>query len=292
MSDPDRSLSPADRIVAAYLVLTLPLLFLVDIPDRERWLMIAVHPAVVLGVFALRRSRFSGTRVGRILLDFYPLVFFGYLYAEVAVLNRAFFPDEYLDRIIIDAEQALFGAQPAMDFRRVAPWPGVAEYLQFCYFSYYLYTPSLALTIYIFHGRRDYHAALGTLALTYLVGFLLFVFVPVGGPYYEFPRMNPNDFGWIMPRIVQTVLNQGSAIGTAFPSSHVSIGTTVWIMAMRYNRPLAVALTFVVPGMALGAVYGGYHYAIDAMAGAVLGILVCTVGHHYVRRAAVALYPS
>jgi membrane-associated phospholipid phosphatase len=59
----------------------------------------------------------------------------------------------------------------------------------------------------------------------------------------------------------------------------VSISVTVWIMAMRYHRGLALALAAFVPAMAAGAVYGGFHYLLDIAAGAVLGIAAGVWGH-------------
>ena len=284
---PDRALSPADVLTVLYLGLTLPLYLLVGDTSPAAMLGAFLHPVVMLLVVTGRWTGFAGTRVGKWVYDLYPLVLFAFLYTEVAGLNRAFLPDGYHDGAIIALEQQLFGGQPSRTWREVLPLRPVGEYLAFCYFSYYLYTPLMVFGIRFRRGRFDLHAALGTLALSYYLGFVIFVLFPVAGPYYEFPRMDTT--GWIMPRVVQFVLDQSSAVGTAFPSSHVSIAVTVWIMAMRYHRPIAWLLALVIPGMALGAVYGGQHYLTDVLAGAVLGTLSGTVGHDVIRRAMAAV---
>jgi membrane-associated phospholipid phosphatase len=45
----------------------------------------------------------------------------------------------------------------------------------------------------------------------------------------------------------------------------------VWISAWRLARPLFWILALVVPGLAVGTVYGGFHYAVDTIAGAAIG---------------------
>jgi len=39
---------------------------------------------------------------------------------------------------------------------------------------------------------------------------------------------------------------------------------------------------FLVPALALGTIYGGYHYATDVIAGLLLAVLVGTLGHRWV----------
>jgi membrane-associated phospholipid phosphatase len=62
----------------------------------------------------------------------------------------------------------------------------------------------------------------------------------------------------------------------------VAVSTATWIMAMRYQVHVGRVYFFLVPALALGAVYGGYHYATDVAAGALLGIAVGTWGHRLV----------
>jgi membrane-associated phospholipid phosphatase len=285
--DPDpRDLSPSDVLTVLWLAISLPLYILVGDVSIKSMIWAFSHPVLMFLIVGGRWSGFAGTRVGRVVFDFYPLILFAFLYTELAWLNRAFHPEVYFDQAVIALEQSLFGTQPAMTFREAWPWRPFGEYVQFCYFSYYAYTPLMVLGILLHRGRFALHASLGTLSLSYYLGFVVFILIPVAGPYYEFARMDTE--GWFMPHLVQFMLDQGSAVGTAFPSSHVSIATTVWIMCMRYNKRLAWVFAFLVPGMAVGAIYGGQHYLIDVLAGAVVGILSSTLGHAVIRRSMIA----
>jgi membrane-associated phospholipid phosphatase len=45
------------------------------------------------------------------------------------------------------------------------------------------------------------------------------------------------------------------------------------LVAWTTQRALALMMAPVVLGMAIGAVYGGFHYLSDVLAGALLGVL-------------------
>jgi membrane-associated phospholipid phosphatase len=67
------------------------------------------------------------------------------------------------------------------------------------------------------------------------------------------------------------LLAAGSSRGTAFPSSHVAASVVASLCALRFQRPLGVAVAASTVGLALGTVYGGFHYAVDALAGGIVG---------------------
>ena len=77
-----------------------------------------------------------------------------------------------------------------------------------------------------------------------------------------------------MPPLVHWVLRHGSSVGTAFPSSHVAVAVTVLLLARNYGRTAFLCLLALVPGLAVGAVYGGFHYAVDTVAGTLLALIV------------------
>ena len=72
------------------------------------------------------------------------------------------------------------------------------------------------------------------------------------------------------------MLDRGDSWGAAFPSSHVSAAVVAAICALRYCRPLGLALAPLTLGLVLSVVYGQFHYAVDALAGLFVagGVLV------------------
>jgi membrane-associated phospholipid phosphatase len=70
------------------------------------------------------------------------------------------------------------------------------------------------------------------------------------------------------------LLEAGSARGTAFPSSHVAVAVVQSAFALKYQRRVGWVATVATILIGCGAVYGGFHYATDVIAGAALGLAV------------------
>jgi membrane-associated phospholipid phosphatase len=189
-------------------------------------------------------------------------------------LNQLIHPGVFFDADILELEERLFGGQPSRDLYARHGSRLLGEYLNLGYFSYYFLVPVLAGTLWLRRPLVELEKALGAICTVFYVSFLFFIFYPVAGPYYEFPHPPAEGVGYYLPHVTRWLLDRGSSVGAAFPSSHVAVSTVVWIMAIRYCRPLALVYLFLVPALALGAINGGYHYATDVVAGAILGILI------------------
>ena len=273
------SLRPVDVFTIAYLAFGLVLLVFFPGRPENAPLLALLHALGIAAIVLARRFRLDRTAIGGLLLDFYPLPLFGLFYTEAGILNRILHPDAFFDAALIRFEEEFFGNQPSQDLHRSLPWLPLGEYLHAGYLSYYFLVPVVAFSIRFGRGRLAYDRAVASIALAFYISFLFFVAIPVKGPYHVFTADPPAVYGYWMPKAARWIVDRGSSIGTAFPSSHVSVATATWIMAMRYHRPVAVVYLFLVPALAVGAVYGGFHYATDIAAGALLGILAGTLGH-------------
>jgi len=282
------TLSVTDLYFVTYLALSLPVFFLVPADTPGRLGYAAAHAVALVAIVLARRMGLARSKAGGWILDLYPLPLLGLLYSSVAVLNRVIVRQGYLDAHMIAFEAKVFGGQPSETWRVAWPWPLLSEYLHLAYFLYYTYFASLLFTLMALKRRDALRIAVATVSLNYMVNFVLFCLIPVTGPYWQFPRLDPTEYGYFVPRLVHWIVSHGSALGTAFPSSHVSVSVAVWIMAMRYARRLAIVLAFFVPAMAVATVYGGFHYATDMIAGALLGIVGGTLWHSVSVRIAAA----
>ena len=70
------------------------------------------------------------------------------------------------------------------------------------------------------------------------------------------------------------ILAAGSSRGAAFPSSHMAVTVAQTVMAFRWQPKLGAILALVSLLVGVGAVYGGFHYGVDMIAGALLGLVV------------------
>jgi membrane-associated phospholipid phosphatase len=179
------------------------------------------------------------------------------------------------DARVLAWERAVFGpASPAAALARRWPHRWLSELLHLGYLSYYLviYLPPLALWA---RGRRPAFAASAfTVLLAFVACYAVFVPFPVQGPWYTWPHPAAVPDGPARAA-VERLLAAGSSRGTAFPSSHVAVSVAQTLalgrVAPRLAAPAAVASVL----LAVGTMYGGFHYGVDVVAGVGVG---CVVG--------------
>ena len=173
------------------------------------------------------------------------------------------------DPLVVEWEGALFPSYPSVTL--ALQWHGAAlsELLHLAYASYYLlvYLPPIALYL---RGRRDaFVSTVLALTVVYGVCFVTYAFFPVDGPRYLVGAAAAPE-GPIRS-FVLTLLDRGSSRGTAFPSSHVAASVVSALCALRFQRAVGVAVTVATAALTISTVYGGFHYAVDALVGVILG---------------------
>ena len=204
-------------------------------------------------------------------------------------------PVVYHDPAIARVEAFLFGGQPAFEWAGASPSLALSEILHACYACYYpmIYAAPALLWLGI-TGRdrtaelraRDFGETVLALEACFFVCFFVFAMFPVQGPrYLGVPAGIPDG---PVRRMVLFLLQTGSSRGAAFPSSHVAVTVTQVAMAIKFQRGVGWASLVIAVGLALGAVYGGFHYAVDAIAGALLGVAVVPLAGAFRRRADLA----
>jgi membrane-associated phospholipid phosphatase len=151
------------------------------------------------------------------------------------------------------------------------PSRALSELLHAGYLSYYalIYAPPLLL--YLRGDREGFQRVSATLIAAFAVCFAVFIVFPVAGPRYLWPAPPGIPDGPVR-RTALALLTAGSSRGTAFPSSHVAVAVTQTLLALSLQRRVGVVVLVLTALLALGAVYGGFHYAVDVLAGAGVGM--------------------
>lgn len=158
-------------------------------------------------------------------------------------------------------------------------------------FGYMAYVPLLLLVTVALLGadRPGTRGAAETyirhVCLAWAICYVIFLAIPVLGPRMVFPTLQDTRLG-TGPFSALARLNQerGMIRGGAFPSAHVAATVIAcWHAWRRARRILWIAL---VPALTLvgGAVYLGYHYAVDVVAGAAVAVTVVALEPVLVRR--------
>jgi membrane-associated phospholipid phosphatase len=265
-STADRAIRIAGALTVAHLALgTAPMTMYVRASGNAGPL--AAHLAVLLlGALVLG----SAGPMLRPLRDWLPLVCGPFLYVElrwlIAGVGRP-----HADVIVQGWERALFPGTPAATWAAAMPIRWASEALHLAYASYYLLVYLPPVILYARGRRGDYATTLLALTVVYALCFAAYLFFPVDGPRFLVgPAAAPD--GPIRAFVLQ-LLEAGSSRGTAFPSSHVAASVVASLCALRVQRAVGIVVALLTVGLALATVYGGFHYAVDALAGAIVGVV-------------------
>ena len=215
-------------------------------------------------------------RAPQLLRDWLPLCFLPFLYLEarwpLAGIGRP-----HSDSIVQAWEALVFPSDPSGTLAVRLPGVALSEALHAAYLSYYglLYLPPLVL--YLRESRAAFAETMLALAVAFGVCFTTFLLFPVDGPRFENgAALAPNG----PVRTLTLALLQGASTrGTAFPSSHVAASVVVTICALRFVKPMGYLLVALTAALMAATVYGGFHYAVDVVAGLLVGMLAVLLAH-------------
>ncbi len=214
--------------------------------------------------------------------DWLPLIFFVSVFEEVSFLSLAF-RGSWQNPTLIAWESAMFAVPPAEWLHHYsAPW--FTELLEFGYLTFYPLYPAVAGVLWVTRKRPRYSGAFRRLTDSLSVGYAVCY-----ATYLLFPTRSPSNEAGLdsvsVPRpggpfhsLVQSIQGQAGVHGNAFPSAHIMLAVIVLVFTFRYLPRFSPWLLACVILMCVGAVYDGYHYALDIFAGALLGILIGAFG--------------
>lgn len=170
-----------------------------------------------------------------------------------------------------------------MQWIRRRPRPWLSWVLHGGYLAYYPIIVGAPLGLQASGRREGMQRALTAIMATFYLCYLTFLLFPVVGPRHAFPPADNSATRTAIARLTGRFLHRVAAWGAAFPSSHVAVSATATAAAFREWRGLGFALTAPTTLLALGAVYGQFHYAVDVLAGLAVAAVV-TIGSRWRRR--------
>ncbi|MBU3698550.1 MAG: phosphatase PAP2 family protein [Candidatus Kapabacteria bacterium] len=206
------------------------------------------------------------------------------------------------DDLLIRADRMLFGIDPTVWLQRHA-FPALTEFLQICYFLFYLMPVTHALDLW-FRGDVDrvIHFA-RLMSFVFFVSYLLYFALPAIGPRFtlhDFSALNNELPGVWLTETLRSIVNIGGGVvsGTAdpasvvnrdcMPSGHTMLTLVNIILAFRNRSRFRYLFLVLGSGLIFATVYLRYHYVIDLIVGALLVILCIPLESHvdkYIRKA-------
>jgi membrane-associated phospholipid phosphatase len=239
-------------------------------PAYVVWNLCAIAAIVLL-------ARKCGDSVGwEFAHDWLPLVLFTTVFEEVSFLSLAIRSD-WQNHYILALESWMFGVSP-MEWMHAHARSWLIEFLEFGYFAFYPLYPIVGGLFWAWRERAAFAGAFRKLTDCLSVGYVICY-----ATYLLFPTQSPANragvqqigsaHGGIFQHLVRMVQNHAGVHGNAFPSSHIMLTFVVLMFAYRFLPRAASWLLIPILLMCVGAVYDGYHYASDVIAGGLIGII-------------------
>ncbi len=276
-----------DRLLAGY-GLIVASVALTRLDHQGAGNILAAHLGLVLLAFLAARAPTTG--LSGVLRASYPVFILTGLYASLDILIGRGAPT--WDAPLLALEESIFGNQPARDWWRASPSAFWSTVLHAAYFSYYFIVPLPVLVLLLQRRGREVEPYLNGVVATFLTCYLIYLFFPVSGPYYQWPHPDGAFVDNAPARWVYAALAQGSSYGAAFPSSHVAATVAATIGAWAASRTLGVVLAVPTLLLTVGVVYTQMHYVVDSAAGVLVGIAVPLLVARHAKGAAIAGRPS
>ena len=192
------------------------------------------------------------------------------------------------DGVLEDVDRALwFGHDPAAVLHDLLGTGAAAHFLSFVYIAWIVFVP-FSLVVALVWSRDAMAGAwyVTAIAVDWVLGVAVYFVVPTLGPVYARPEMFTGLAHTDVTGLQATMMQERhevlvnpfttDAVQTiaAFASLHVGMCVTMLLMAelLRLQRPLRIFLWVFLGLTVLATVYLGWHYFVDTLGGAVLGV--------------------
>jgi len=265
------------------------------VPDWPRLLGAHVACLVLVHLLIRAHARWQANPPLDFLRHFYPVLLYTAFFVETGSLNRMFFSD-YLDPMVAQWEQSLFGCQPSVLFMQKLPWLAVSEIFYASYFSYYVMIGGVGIALFV-RNRQQFFHYVSVVSFVFYVCYLIYIILPVIGSRaffhqvegYSLPevtqRLAVTDAypeavqAGLLFRLMRWVYRVFEAPGAALPSSHVAVALSTVFFSFRYLRRIRYIHLAVAVLLCLSTIYCRYHYLVDVLAGLVTAAVLIPTGN-------------
>jgi membrane-associated phospholipid phosphatase len=287
-----------DYATQAYMALVGLLILLFHnstVPDWPRLLGAHVVGLVLVHWLIQAHARRKPAPPLDFLRHFYPVLLYTAFFVETGSLNRMFFRD-YLDPMVVQWEQGLFGCQPSVLFMQKLPWLAVSELFYASYCSYYFMVAGVGIALFL-RNRQQFFHYVSVISFVFYACYLIYIFLPIIGSRAFFHQVE----GYSLPqatqqlavtdtypeavqagvffRLMRWVYRVFEAPGAALPSSHVAVALCTVSFSFRYLRRIRYVHLAVTLLLCLSTIYCRYHYVVDVLTGLVAAAVLIPTGN-------------
>jgi membrane-associated phospholipid phosphatase len=286
----------AEKVVLGFLAYALLASLAFPLSLRQRVILAGLNLLAAGALLALGRlGQETRSKFLAAVRDWFPAVLILVAYRESGLFLTPD-PTHRLDYLFIRWDRVLLESPLVLSvLTLLSPW--LQRYLEFAYLLCYPLVPLGLGALYVArasrqqpvpslpprqpesgsrHGLQSAERMLDhfwtSVLLAVLTCYVLFPFFPLTPPrvlFHDVPGPAVDPF---LRKMNHWVLNRYSVQACIFPSGHVAAVTAVGLAVRAYLPRLGVLFLFVAASIAVATVYGRYHYAADALAGALVGL--------------------
>ncbi|MBU3678773.1 MAG: hypothetical protein FGM32_04090 [Candidatus Kapabacteria bacterium] len=248
------------------------------------WTNVLVLTLIASTIVLTRLTDSSAIRFVRL---FYVVPVIYMLYDQTHLFVPVVHPHDY-DTWLIAADRALFGVDPTVWLYQFAH-PVLTEYLQFCYFIFYLLPVGHALELWYRGDLERVEQFARMMTFMFFISYLLYFCLPAIGPRFtihDFALTSQELPGVWITDMLRNIINVGGGVvkGVAdptsvvnrdcMPSGHTMLTLVNIALAFRFKSRYRYVFLIIGGSLIFGTVYLRYHYVVDLLVGGFL-VLLC-----------------
>jgi len=290
----------AEKTLLAFFAALLIASFTVSLPSATRGVLAVLNVMVGCLLVALSKDDLAeGSRMASIIRDWLPALLILLAYRESGLFIKAD-PAHRLDHLFILWDRWMLHSRWVEGLLEVcAPW--LQHYLEMCYLLCYPLVPlgfaALYLPRHSIAAQRELRAGSlrgdvrsqplplaamfdrfwTTVLLATLFCYAIYPVFPLTPPRVLFNDVPGLPVLPLLRHMNLWILDRLSVQVCVFPSAHAASVTATALAVRAYMPRLGILFCIAALSVAAATVYGRYHYAVDAVAGVLVGVVAFVV---------------
>ncbi len=278
-----------DRLLISFWLFLSALSVLLHARLPQWWWMPVANAVIFFVLWGIARAdQSSNSRILRCVHDWsaFPLVIF--TFKQIYYLVRPMHPGRDYDQLLIWLDRALFGVDPTRWMASFAQ-PFLTELLQIAYSLFYAIFLIIGIELYRNRDASGFRFFRFSIVYGFLLSYVGYFALPSVGPRFtlhDFANIDNDLPGLLVTPALRWFVNifesihggmsSSAALAVAqrdvFPSGHTMLTIVAVALAYRYRLHVRRYMLGIGILLIIGTVYLRYHYVVDLIAGASLGV--------------------